>query len=44
MTTIPNTLKECRAQMEKGVEAARREFSSVRSGKATPSMLDTVKV
>ena len=44
MTTIPNILKECRAQMEKGVEAAKREFSSVRSGKATPSMLDTVKV
>ena len=30
--------------MEKGLEAAKREFSSVRSGKATPNMLDTVRV
>jgi len=44
MTSIPNILKDCRAQMEKGVEAANREFHSVRSGKAAPSMLDTVKV
>jgi ribosome recycling factor len=44
MTTIPNVLKECRALMDKGVDAAKREFASVRSGKATPSMLDTVKV
>lgn len=44
MSTIPNILKECRAVMEKGVESAKREFSSVRSGKASPSMLDQVKV
>ena len=44
MTTIPNILKECRAQMDKGVDATKREFASVRSGKATPSMLDTVRV
>ena len=44
MTTIPNILKECRASMEKGLEAARREFGTVRSGKASPSMLDQVKV
>jgi ribosome recycling factor len=44
MTTIPNIVKDCRAQMEKGVEAVRREFTSVRSGKASPNMLDTVKV
>ena len=30
--------------MEKGLEAAKREFSSVRSGKASPNMLDTVRV
>jgi ribosome recycling factor len=30
--------------MEKGVEAVKREFASVRSGKASPNMLDTVKV
>ncbi|HVT39364.1 MAG TPA: ribosome recycling factor [Gemmatimonadaceae bacterium] len=44
MTTIPNILKDCRAGMEKGVEATRREFASVRSGKSSPNMLDTVKV
>jgi ribosome recycling factor len=44
MTTIPNILKDCRASMEKGLEAARREFGTVRSGKASPSMLDQVKV
>jgi ribosome recycling factor len=30
--------------MDKGLESAKREFSSVRSGKATPNMLDTVRV
>ena len=30
--------------MDKGLEAAKREFSSVRSGKAAPNMLDTVRV
>ena len=44
MNTIPDILKDCKAHMEKGVEAVKREFTSVRSGKATPSMLDTVKV
>jgi ribosome recycling factor len=44
MTSIPNILKDCRAQMEKGVESVKREFSSVRSGKASTNMLDTVKV
>ncbi len=44
MSTIPNILKECRATMEKGVDAAKREFASVRSGKASPTMLDQVKV
>ena len=44
MTATQPILKECRAAMEKGVEAAKREFSSVRSGKASPNMLDTVRV
>ena len=30
--------------MEKSIEAVRREFTSVRSGKATPNLLDTVRV
>ena len=41
---IQNILKDCKVAMDKGVEAAKREFSSVRSGKASPAMLDTVKV
>lgn len=37
-------IADAKTAMDKGVEAAKREFSSVRSGKASPSMLDTVKV
>ena len=37
-------LKDSRTAMDKGVEAAKREFASVRSGKASPAMLDTIKV
>ena len=44
MNTIPTIMKECRGAMDKAVEAVKREFTSVRSGKASPSMLDVVKV
>ena len=44
MTSIPTIMKECRTAMDKGVDAAKREFASVRSGKASPNMLDTVRV
>ncbi len=44
MTATQSILKECRAQMDRAVEAAKREFASVRSGKASPNMLDQVKV
>jgi ribosome recycling factor len=44
MSTIPQILKDVRAAMDKGLDAARREFASVRSGKASPNMLDTVRV
>ena len=33
-----------RTKMEDAVEAVRREFATVRTGKATPALLDTVKV
>lgn len=36
--------KEARAQMEKALEAMRREFSGVRTGKASPALLDVVRV
>jgi ribosome recycling factor len=38
------SVNEARAQMDKAVEAMRREFTSVRTGKATPALLDTVRV
>jgi len=38
------TIQAARAQMEKALEATRREFSTVRTGKATPALLDTVRV
>ena len=44
MSTIPQIVKDCRTSMDKGLEAAKREFASVRSGKASPNMLDTVRV
>jgi len=40
---MPNR-KEASQAMKEAVEATRREFSSVRTGKATPALLDTVKV
>ena len=44
MTTIPQITKEARAAMDKALENSKREFSSIRSGKASPNMLDTVRV
>lgn len=38
------SIAEARDRMDKSVEAVRREFGSVRSGKATPALLDTVRV
>ena len=43
-TTIPQIVKDCRTQMDKSIESSKREFSGIRSGKASPSMLDTVRV
>ena len=44
MSTIPQILKDVRAHMEKGLEATRHHFASVRAGKASPNMLDNVHV
>ena len=38
------SINEARAHMEKAIEAMRREFGSVRTGKASPNMLDSVRV
>ena len=44
MMTIQQIVKDMRGAMDKGIESTRREFTSIRSGKATPNMLDTVHV
>lgn len=38
------SLKEAKARMDDALDAVRREFNTVRTGKATPALLDTVKV
>ena len=38
------TLKETQARMDKALEAIRREFASVRTGKASPALLEHVRV
>ncbi len=44
MSTVAQILKDCRSGMEKAFDAAKRDFSGIRSGKASPTMLDTVRV
>ena len=44
MTSIQQILKECRAGMDRALENSRKELGSIRSGKASPSLLDTVRV
>jgi ribosome recycling factor len=38
------TYGEAQSQMDRSIEALRREFNSVRTGKASPALLDTVRV
>lgn len=42
--TIPELEKTAREHMAKAVEGTKRELSSIRTGKATTSLLDTVRV
>ncbi len=44
MSSIQQIIKDCRSAMERALENSKREFASIRSGKATPSLLDTVRV
>ena len=44
MSTIPDVIKKARELMAKAVESTRKEFSSIRSGKATTQLLDLVRV
>jgi len=38
------TVEDAKRRMEEALDAIRREFASVRTGKATPALLDTVRV
>jgi ribosome recycling factor len=38
------TVQDAKKRMEEALEAIRREFATVRTGKATPALLDTVRV
>ena len=44
MMTIPEITNDSRTAMDKAIENSKREFASIRSGKASPNMLDTVRV
>ncbi len=41
---IPQILQNARTSMEKALDSTRREFATVRAGKASASMLDSVRV
>ncbi len=44
MKTIPELSRHARELMEKAIESTRRELGGIRSGKASPQLLDTVRV
>jgi ribosome recycling factor len=41
---LPDIVKQAKAAMDKAMENVRREFATIRSGKATTSLLDLVRV
>jgi ribosome recycling factor len=44
MNTIPQIIKDSRTGMDKALESSKRELASIRTGKASVNLLDTVKV
>ena len=44
MTSIPDIVKAARTAMDRAFENSKKEFGSIRSGKASPNLLDTVRV
>ena len=44
MSDLTDLTKEAKAAMRKAVENTRRELATIRSGKATTSLLDTIRV
>lgn len=43
MSSIPEITKASRAAMDRAIENSKKEFGSIRSGKASPNLLDTVR-
>ena len=43
-TSLTDHVKHARQAMDKAVEAVKREFATVRTGKATTALLDLVRV
>jgi ribosome recycling factor len=44
MSATNRLLHDAEERMKKALESTRREFAAIRSGKATPALLDTVRV
>ncbi len=44
MSTLSEVTKEAKVAMKKAVESTKRELATIRSGKATTSLLDTIRV
>ena len=44
MITLPEILQEAKSAMSKSVDSSKRDFSTIRSGKATTSLLDSIRV
>ncbi len=44
MSTLSEVTKEAKASMKKAVENTKRELATIRSGKATTNLLDTIRV
>ncbi len=44
MSMLSEVTKEAKAAMKKAVENTKRELATIRSGKATTSLLDTIRV
>jgi len=44
MSTIQQITKDSRTAMEKSLESSKRELASIRTGKASTSLLDTIRV
>lgn len=44
MSTIPEAVQHAREAMHKAIESTKRELQTIRSGKASPQLLDLVRV